>query len=57
MIRRERCFDGDVLELKTRQATAVYLLHMLQVPTYESDNEKANSLVLKDLSVINDLKF
>ena len=57
LVRRERCFDGDVLELKTRQATAIYLLHMLQVPTYETENEKANPLVLKDLSVIDDKKF
>jgi predicted DNA-binding transcriptional regulator YafY len=57
LIRRERCFEGEVLELKTREATAIYLLHMLQVPTYQSDNERANPLVLSDLSVIDALKF
>lgn len=57
LIRRERFFEGEVLELKTREATAIYLLHLLQVPTYKSDNEKANPLVLSDLSVIDALKF
>jgi hypothetical protein len=57
LVRYERCFDGEVLELKTREATAIYLLHMLQIPTYETDNFRANPLVLEDPSAISHLKF
>ena len=57
LVRYERCFDGEVLELKTREATAIYLLHMLQIPTYQSDNAQANPLVMEDPDVVRYLKF
>lgn len=57
LVRYERCFEGEVLELHTREATAIYLLHMLQIPTYETDNCQANPLVLEDPGVVNHLRF
>jgi predicted DNA-binding transcriptional regulator YafY len=57
LVRYERCFDGDVLELSATEATAIYLLHMLQVPTHVTDDCRANPLVLEDPSVISHLKF
>jgi len=57
LVRHERCFYGEVLEIKTREATAIYLLHMLQVPTYESDNHQANPLVLENSNVVKHLRF
>lgn len=57
LVRHERCFDGDVLELRTREATAIYLLHMLQIPTRETNNCTANPLVLEDVSTVSQLVF
>jgi len=57
LVRYERCFEGEVLELRTREATAIYLLHMLQVPASESDNPRANPLVLEDPRSIGHLRF
>jgi len=57
LVRHERCFEGEVLDLKTREATAIYLLHMLQIPTYKNSNALANPLVLKDPETIQHLKF
>ena len=57
LVRYERCFEGDVLELQTREATAIYLLHMLQIPTYKTDNCRANPLVLEDPGVVSHLRF
>jgi predicted DNA-binding transcriptional regulator YafY len=57
LVRYERCFDGEVLELKTREATAIYLLHMLQIPAYKSGNFRANPLVLEDPDVVRHLRF
>ncbi|GGB82061.1 WYL domain-containing protein [Marinobacterium zhoushanense] len=62
LVRHERCFQGDVLILKTRKATAVYLLQLLQVPTSPPSNEStdhvnANPMVLEDYEVIENLQF
>jgi hypothetical protein len=57
LVRYERCFDGEVLELKTREATAIYLLHMLQIPARASYNALANPLVLEDPDVVRHLRF
>jgi len=62
LVRHERCFTGDVLELETRKATAIYLLQLLQVATTPPGNENidqinAHPLVLADYRQIEALRF
>ncbi|MCP8687129.1 WYL domain-containing protein [Marinobacterium sedimentorum] len=62
LIRHERCFSDEVLCIKTRAATAIYLLHLMQVPTAPPEVEdinfcRANPVVLEDYSQIEALRF
>jgi predicted DNA-binding transcriptional regulator YafY len=62
LIRHERCFTDEVLCIKTRAATAIYLLQLMQVPTAPLDVEditlcRANPVVLKDYSQVEALRF
>jgi len=62
LIRHERCFNDEVLRVRTRAATAIYFLHLMQVPTAVPDSNdleaiRANPLVLDDYDQIEALKF
>ncbi|MBR9867101.1 MAG: WYL domain-containing protein [Oceanospirillales bacterium] len=57
LVRFERGFEGLSLSITTRRATAIYMLHYLQVPVSISSYTAVNPVVLKDLSIIEGLRF
>ncbi|GGO76769.1 hypothetical protein GCM10011348_04760 [Marinobacterium nitratireducens] len=62
MVRLERCFDDEVMQIPTRRALAIYLLQLMQVPTEplhedERKNPAAFPIVLEDYHQLQELSF
>ncbi|NVK41554.1 MAG: WYL domain-containing protein [Oceanospirillaceae bacterium] len=62
MVRLERCFDDEVMQIPTRRALAIYLLQLMQVPTEplhedERKNPAAFPVVLDDYHQLQELSF
>jgi hypothetical protein len=49
--------SGHIRRLNGILQSSKHLLHMLQIPTYQSDNAQANPLVLEDPDVVRHLRF